>query len=69
MRYIFYITGKSASGKDSIYKALLEDKELRLNPMVLYTTRPMRDGERFPRPTDPHYSPKWLVPSASTSTL
>ena len=46
MRYIFYITGKSASGKDSIYKALLEDKELRLNPMVLYTTRPMRDGER-----------------------
>ena len=46
MRYIFYITGKSASGKDSIYRALLEDEALRLNPVVLYTTRPMRDGEK-----------------------
>ncbi|MBO5550959.1 MAG: guanylate kinase [Lachnospiraceae bacterium] len=46
MRLVFYITGKSAAGKDSIYRSLLDDKELRLNPVVLYTTRPMRDGER-----------------------
>ncbi|MCR5409961.1 MAG: guanylate kinase [Lachnospiraceae bacterium] len=45
MRYIFYITGKSASGKDSIYKELLNDESLKLNPIVLNTTRPMRDGE------------------------
>ena len=45
MKYIFYITGKSASGKDSIYRALLEDKSLQLSPILLHTTRPMRDGE------------------------
>ncbi|MBQ9606841.1 MAG: guanylate kinase [Lachnospiraceae bacterium] len=46
MKFIFYITGKSASGKDSVYKALLEDKALQLSPIILYTTRPMRDGEK-----------------------
>ncbi|MCR5775438.1 MAG: guanylate kinase [Lachnospiraceae bacterium] len=45
MRFIFYITGKSASGKDSIYRALLEDKALSLRPLLLHTTRPMREGE------------------------
>ena len=45
MRYIFYITGKSASGKDSVYSALLEDERLQLSPIILHTTRPMRDGE------------------------
>ncbi len=45
MKYIFYLTGKSASGKDSIYSALLADKNLGLSPMILHTTRPMRDGE------------------------
>lgn len=45
MKYIFYITGKSASGKDSIYRALLEDNSLQLSPILLHTTRPMRDGE------------------------
>lgn len=45
MRYIFYITGKSASGKDSIYTALMNDEKLNLSPIVLNTTRPMRDGE------------------------
>lgn len=45
MRYIFYITGKSSSGKDSIYKALLEDSELSLSPVILCTTRPKREGE------------------------
>ena len=37
--------GKSASGKDSIYKELLKDKELKLEPFVIYTTRPIREGE------------------------
>lgn len=43
---IFFIMGKSATGKDSIFKKLLEDKELKLKPVVLYTTRPMRPGEK-----------------------
>jgi guanylate kinase len=46
MGSIFYIFGKSASGKDSIYKRLLEDEELKLRSIVLYTTRPVRDGEK-----------------------
>lgn len=37
--------GKSATGKDHIYKELLQDGSLRLFPLVLYTTRPMREGE------------------------
>ncbi|MDE5764724.1 MAG: guanylate kinase [Ruminococcus sp.] len=43
MRRIFYIIGKSSSGKDTIYKELL--KKLDLRPIVLYTTRPMRENE------------------------
>ena len=38
--------GKSATGKDHIYKALLQDKALQLFPLVLYTTRPIRTGEK-----------------------
>ena len=45
MGRIFYIMGKSASGKDKIYKALLEISELSLHRLVLYTTRPIRSGE------------------------
>ena len=45
MGYIFYLMGKSASGKDTIYQKLMRDEELMLNPIVLYTTRPIRDGE------------------------
>ena len=37
--------GKSASGKDHIYQSLLEDKDLKLGTVTLYTTRPMREGE------------------------
>lgn len=37
--------GKSASGKDHIYRNLCEDRELSLHPLVSYTTRPMREGE------------------------
>ena len=45
MGKIFYIMGKSASGKDSIYKDLLAKADLPLERMVLYTTRPIRKGE------------------------
>jgi len=38
--------GKSSSGKDTIYKRLMRDKSIRLNKIVPYTTRPIREGER-----------------------
>lgn len=37
--------GKSASGKDSIYRYLLEQSGLGLKKLMLYTTRPIRAGE------------------------
>ena len=46
MGKLFYIMGKSASGKDHIYEALLRDPALGLSPLVLYTTRPIRQNER-----------------------
>lgn len=45
MNKIFYIMGKSASGKDNIYRRLLEDDSLNLHELVLYTTRPKREEE------------------------
>lgn len=45
MGKIFYILGKSSTGKDTIYKKILEDKEMNLKDIILYTTRPIRDGE------------------------
>ena len=45
MGKLFYIIGKSSTGKDTIFQSLLENKELGLKALVLYTTRPMRAGE------------------------
>lgn len=45
MGKIFYIMGKSASGKDHIYAQLIENPKLNLKSMTLYTTRPIRVGE------------------------
>lgn len=45
MGKIFYIIGKSATGKDTIYENICEDKTLGLIPIVMYTTRPIREGE------------------------
>lgn len=45
MGIIFYLMGKSSSGKDTIYQELLKDTELNLKKAVLYTTRPIREGE------------------------
>lgn len=41
---IYYLMGKSASGKDTIYKRLKE-ADPRLQEVVLYSTRPIRAGE------------------------
>lgn len=45
MSKIFYLMGKSASGKDTIYKRVKEALP-ELSEIVIYTTRPMREGER-----------------------
>lgn len=45
MGYLFYIMGKSASGKDTLFQKLLEDSALGLHLVVPYTTRPIRQGE------------------------
>lgn len=41
---IYYIMGKSATGKDTIYKELLRRRP-DLKTIVPYTTRPIREGE------------------------
>ena len=45
MGKIYCIMGKSATGKDTLYKMLLADPQLSLKTVVPYTTRPMREGE------------------------
>ncbi len=46
MAKIFYLMGKSSSGKDTIYKKLIQKESLGLHNIVLYTTRPIRAGEK-----------------------
>lgn len=43
MGCIYYLIGKSSSGKDTIYRRLMADRGLL--PIILYTTRPVREGE------------------------
>lgn len=45
MGKLFYIMGKSSTGKDTIYKALIDNPELNLRHLVMYTTRPIRAKE------------------------
>ncbi len=45
MGKIFYLMGKSASGKDTIYKKVKEQLP-ELKTIVIYTTRPIREGEQ-----------------------
>lgn len=45
MGKIFYLSGKSSSGKDTIFKELIQDPSLGLKRVVPYTTRPIRTGE------------------------
>lgn len=46
MGKMVYLMGKSSTGKDTVYKQLLQKKELHLNRIVPYTTRPIREGEQ-----------------------
>lgn len=46
MAKIFVVMGKSATGKDTIYKTLASDLSLNLREIVIYTTRPIRKGEQ-----------------------
>ena len=46
MGRIFYLMGKSSTGKDSFYKQLISDETLGLKKIVMYTTRPIRAQER-----------------------
>ena len=46
MGKIYCIVGKSSTGKDTIFKMLLQEKELHLKTIVPYTTRPIRAGEQ-----------------------
>lgn len=45
MGKIFYLMGKSSSGKDTLYKRILSDDRITLDTIIPYTTRPIRDGE------------------------
>ena len=44
MGKIYYVMGKSSSGKDTIYKELLK-RHPEFHTIVPYTTRPIREGE------------------------
>lgn len=46
MGKIVCLMGKSSSGKDTIYKKLLEQDTIRFQKIVPYTTRPIRAGEQ-----------------------
>lgn len=46
MSKIVYLCGKSSTGKDTIFKRLQQEKDLALQAIVPYTTRPIRAGEK-----------------------
>lgn len=43
MSKIFYLMGKSSSGKDTVYRELM--KRYSFKKIIMYTTRPLRSGE------------------------
>lgn len=45
MSRIYYMMGKSSTGKDTLYKRIFANRQLHLKTVVLYTTRPIRNGE------------------------
>lgn len=46
MNRLFVLMGKSATGKDTIYKELLKQEMVSLQTIIPYTTRPIREGEQ-----------------------
>lgn len=45
MSKIFIVMGKSATGKDTIFKEIKEQMGNKVKTVIGYTTRPIRDGE------------------------
>ena len=45
MSRIYYLLGKSATGKDTLYKEILKRRP-ELRTVTMYTTRPIREGEK-----------------------
>ena len=45
MSKIFIVMGKSATGKDTIFKEIMKRLHEQLSTVILYTTRPIRTGE------------------------
>ena len=45
MSKIYYMMGKSSTGKDTLFKRVFSDESLQLKTLISYTTRPIRDGE------------------------
>ena len=46
MGKLYCLMGKSAGGKDTVFRRLLDDQTLGLKELVPYTTRPIRQGEQ-----------------------
>lgn len=46
MGKIFIIMGKTSSGKDTVFRRVMEGVQAPLKTVVSYTTRPMRPGEK-----------------------
>ena len=46
MGKIFYIMGKSSSGKDTIFQEIFRRQTWNLKKIILYTTRPARADEK-----------------------
>ncbi len=46
MGKIVYLMGKSSTGKDTLYKRLVQENFLNLKRIIPYTTRPIRAGEK-----------------------
>lgn len=45
MAKIYVIMGKSSTGKDTVYNRLKSCEQVKFNNVIMYTTRPMREGE------------------------
>lgn len=46
MGKIFIIIGKSATGKDTIYRRIVSEQAQQVNEIIMYTTRPIRSNEK-----------------------
>ena len=46
MGTLYYLMGKSAVGKDKLYRMLLTESDFPLEPLVPFTTRPRREREK-----------------------